>query len=109
MSQDSVHKPPPFWRERRAEAVSNRGPSSYQPNALPLGQTDPLLTKSLLASIILSKERLWLSHWTGSLLYVGPSGLHWTTVAGDGGNEKLTSFYLVPVDVLSRAAAHMAG
>ena len=26
-----------FWRERRAEAVSNRGPSAYQPNALPLG------------------------------------------------------------------------
>ena len=26
-------------RERRAEAVSNRGPSAYQPNALPLGQT----------------------------------------------------------------------
>ena len=24
----------PFWRERRAEAVSNRGPSAYQPNAL---------------------------------------------------------------------------
>ena len=35
----SVHKPQPFWRERRAEAVSNRGPSAYQPNALPLGQT----------------------------------------------------------------------
>ena len=33
-SQDSVHKP-----QRRAEAVSNRGPSAYQPNALPLGQT----------------------------------------------------------------------
>ena len=30
-------------------------------------------------------------------------------VAGDGDNEKLTSFYLVPVDVLTRAAAHMAG
>ena len=28
-----------FWRERRAEAVSNRGPSAYQPTALPLGQT----------------------------------------------------------------------
>ena len=28
-----------FCRERRAEAVSNRGPSAYQPNALPLGQT----------------------------------------------------------------------
>ena len=27
-----------FWRERTAEAVSNRGPA-YQPNALPLGQT----------------------------------------------------------------------
>ena len=28
-----------FWRERRAEADSNRGPSAYQPNALTLGQT----------------------------------------------------------------------
>ena len=28
-----------FWRERRAEVVSNRGPSAYQPSALPLGQT----------------------------------------------------------------------
>ena len=26
-------------RERRAEAVSNRGPSAYHPNALPLSQT----------------------------------------------------------------------
>ena len=38
-SQDSVHKPQLFWKERRAEAVSNRGSSAYQPNALPLGQT----------------------------------------------------------------------
>ena len=28
-----------LWRERRAEADSNRGPTAYQPNALPLGQT----------------------------------------------------------------------
>ena len=28
-----------FWRERRAEADSNRGPFAYQPNASPLGQT----------------------------------------------------------------------
>ena len=28
--------------ERRAEAVSNRGPSAYQPKALPLGQTGSL-------------------------------------------------------------------
>ena len=27
------------WREGTAEAESNRGPSAYQPNALPLGQT----------------------------------------------------------------------
>ena len=41
-SKDSIHKPQPFWRERRAEAVSNRGPSAYQPNALLLGQTGSL-------------------------------------------------------------------
>ena len=28
-----------FRKERRAEADSNRIPSAYQPNALPLGQT----------------------------------------------------------------------
>ena len=28
-----------FRRERRAEADSNRSPSAYQPNVLPLGQT----------------------------------------------------------------------
>ena len=28
-----------FWRERRAEVESNRGPSAYQPNALPLDQS----------------------------------------------------------------------
>ena len=28
-----------FEGKRRAEANSNRGPSAYQPNALPLGQT----------------------------------------------------------------------
>ena len=28
-----------FGRERRSEVDSNRGPSAYQPNALPLGQT----------------------------------------------------------------------
>ena len=38
----TVSKDHNFWRERRAEAVSNRGPSAYQPNALPLGQTGSL-------------------------------------------------------------------
>ena len=27
-----------LWREGKAEAESNRSPSAYQPNALPLGQ-----------------------------------------------------------------------
>ena len=31
-----------FWRQRRTEADSNQGPSAYQPNALPLGQTSSL-------------------------------------------------------------------
>ena len=38
-SQDSVHTPHYFRRERRAEADSNQCPSVHQPNALPLGQT----------------------------------------------------------------------
>ena len=33
---DSDHN---FWWEGRAEADSNRRPSAYQPNALPIGQT----------------------------------------------------------------------
>ena len=39
----STIKPQPFRRERRAEAVSNRGPSACQPKALPLGHTAPEL------------------------------------------------------------------
>ena len=41
-SQKKVSMDHSFWRERRAEADSNRGPSTYQPNALPLGQTSSL-------------------------------------------------------------------
>ena len=33
-----------FWREMRTEVYLNWGPSAYQPNALPLGQTSSLLT-----------------------------------------------------------------
>ena len=33
-----------FWRERRAEADLNQGPSAYQPNALLLGQTGSRLS-----------------------------------------------------------------
>ena len=40
-------------REMRAEAVSYRGPSAYQPNALPLGQTGSRLLLLLLIAFIL--------------------------------------------------------
>ena len=38
-SHKTVYTNHNLLRERRAEAVSNRRPSAYQPNALPLGQT----------------------------------------------------------------------
>ena len=41
-SHKTVSTDPNFWRERRAEADLKRGPSAYQPNALPLGQTGSL-------------------------------------------------------------------
>ena len=36
-SQDSVHKPQ-FLKRKESRSGSNRGPSAYQPSALPLGQ-----------------------------------------------------------------------
>ena len=41
-----------FWSERRAEADSNRDPSVYQPNALPLRQTGLLLRERAESSFI---------------------------------------------------------
>ena len=41
-SHKSVSNDPNFQRERRAEADSNRSPSAYHPNALPLGRTGSL-------------------------------------------------------------------
>ena len=57
------HKPQSFWRERRAEMVSNRGPSAYHPNALPLDQTDwrSLLVTTLRASSVVFT---WNTHYT---------------------------------------------
>ena len=52
-----------FWRERRAEADSNRGPSAYQPSALPLGQTG--------SHVILHK---WLAFYS-AFLNIHPSGV----------------------------------
>ena len=60
-----------FWRERRAEAVSNRGPSAYQPNALPLGQTGS-------QSVLSSKYHIYLKnpYKEPLLLSVEPVGCH---------------------------------
>ena len=64
-----------FGRERRAEADSNRGPSAYQPNALPLGQTDSLsenkprrsetlvLFCAFIVSALVRSEGIFLGHW----------------------------------------------
>ena len=52
-----------FWRERRAEAVSNRSPSAYQPNALPLA-------KPALATV----------SWTFIYVHIGPWWHGWVTV-----------------------------
>ena len=47
-----------FEEKRKAEAVSNRGPSAYQPNALPLGQTGSLPIAFLCC--FTSMEARWL-------------------------------------------------
>ena len=52
-----------FRKERRAEAVSNRGPSAYQPTALPLGQTGSHLSNIFFFIVALhftSTEVRWL-------------------------------------------------
>ena len=55
---DNVTRPCPHTttflkRKERAEAVSNRGPSAYQPNALPLGQTGSLAAVHVLLLCII--------------------------------------------------------
>ena len=45
-----------FCRERRAETVSNRGLSAYQPNALPLGQTGSLAEALIPAAFSLTRD-----------------------------------------------------
>ena len=52
-----------FWKERRAEADSNRGPAVYQPNALPLSQTDqPMLI--FVESVQTNEPELHLEFWS---------------------------------------------
>ena len=70
VTNETVSTDHTFWRERRAEEDSNRGPSAYQPKALPLGQTGSRSRKICLLPVIVVKVteversavyRLWLS------------------------------------------------
>ena len=56
-----------FWRERRAKADSNQGPSAYQPNAILLGQTSSQI--SILVFSLIPAESDLFSHWS-SAFYV---------------------------------------
>ena len=48
-----------FRRERRAEADSNRGPSAYQPDALPLGQSgSPEQAASLAVAAVQARQQM---------------------------------------------------
>ena len=71
----------PFGTERRAEAVLNRGPSAYQPNALPLGQTgSPLVGRnnlSLCSSRLLSSKVVVCGHCLVTLSLTVNETLKW--------------------------------
>ena len=49
--------------EERAEADSNRGPSAYQPKALPLGQTGSLSVVSKLIAFVELREDKFMLPW----------------------------------------------
>ena len=72
-------KPQPFWRERRAEAVSNWGPSAYQPNALPPNRlTARLVTTGHIYSL---QVMATISHWPTRLaVRTRPSRWQWVVV-----------------------------
>ena len=66
-----------LWRERRAEADSNRGPSAFQPNAWPLGQTGSQFVNILPSSIIIACICLpWFISILPSILKVGADRQH---------------------------------
>ena len=67
----SVSRDHHFWREGRAEADSNRGPSAYQPNVLPLGKTGSRMDVG-------GEERLYTYHYTVTTRIT--SALRWTAM-----------------------------
>ena len=67
LSHKTVSTDHNFWRERTAEAESNRDPSAYHPNALPLGQTG---SHSISTGTCVSWCR-WRAGWP--ILFRGPT------------------------------------
>ena len=55
-------------RKKRAEAVSNRGPSAYQPNALLLGHTGSQLITHDDGEVLLSVLRCQLTYYLGQVV-----------------------------------------
>ena len=89
-----------FWSERRAEADSNRGPSAYQPNALPLGQTGsriiatdgglrPWLTPAQPAALCLNRSAK-VVRWGGQQRTDWLRGTEWSTRHTKQGEEVKT-------------------
>ena len=61
-----------FLKRKVAEAVSNRGPSAYQPNALPLGLVLPYSTGGLEGSPCIFKSKLFRSITGAYVFTVAP-------------------------------------
>ena len=81
-------------RLRRAEAVSNRGPSAYQPNALPLGQTGSHILISCSKSNMVSVLNV---HWeTIRLIRDGENGGR-----GYGGGGGGSVYVYIPITTRS--------
>ena len=62
-----------FEEKGRAEAVSNRGPSAYQPNALPLGQAGSPVGLHALVCYTVSVARACAS-WPSEMGHRGRRG-----------------------------------
>ena len=80
-SQDSVHKPQ-FLKRKESRSGSNRGPSAYQPSALPLGHTGSRTSRACPLLFILS-FCLFLSLWPFQLYtipYILPTTLRFLTL-----------------------------
>ena len=68
-SHETVSTDHNFCRERRAEADSNRGPSAYQPNALPPGQTGSILRVRTVSGYLYTRHGHPTDHGAAQITY----------------------------------------